>query len=262
MGKKTNIGWTHHTFNPWRGCAKVSPGCAHCYAEAMAKRDPAILGTWGKEGRRIIASESSDTGWRAPVKWNRAAEQDGQRRRVFCASLADVFEDRPDLVAPRARLFRLIRQTPSLDWLLLTKWAERIGALLPPDWCDGYPNVWLGVSIESNDFAGRADHLRAIPAAVRFISYEPALGPLDRLDLAGLDWVIYGGESGPKRREEDKQWARDMRDRCRAAGVKFFHKQSAALYPEQGRELDGQLIEEYPVPRRLPLPVVQQELFA
>jgi protein gp37 len=259
VGQETSIGWTHHTFNPWRGCAKVSPGCANCYAEAQSKRNRRVLGEWGPGGRRVIAGEGY---WRGPLKWDRDARAAGERRRVFCASLADVFEGRPELAHPRRRLFRLVRATPSLDWLVLTKRPELAEALLPADWGGGYPNVWLGVSVENNDYAWRAAVLRSLPAAVRFVSYEPALGPLDALDLAGIDWLIYGGESGPRRRPEDKQWARDVRDRCRAAGVAFFHKQSAALRPGQGRDLDGRLYEEYPTPRRLPLPLVQQELFA
>src|SRR5688572_29932027 len=112
-----------YTFNPWRGCAKVSPGCTHCYAETLSKRNPAVLGTWGKDGVRAIGS---DAYWRQPLAWNRAAKQAGERRRVFCASLADVFEDRPDLVGPRHRLVDLIQLTQHLDWLLLTKRPENI----------------------------------------------------------------------------------------------------------------------------------------
>src|SRR5262245_49606753 len=119
--ENSKIQWTDHTFNVWRGCEKVSPGCAHCYAETMSRRNPAVLGEWGKHGTRVIASEAM---WREPLKWDRQARAAGVRKRVFCASLADVFEDRPELVAPRERLFRLIEDTPNLDWQLLTKRPE------------------------------------------------------------------------------------------------------------------------------------------
>lgn len=123
MAENSKIEWTNHTFNPWRGCQKVSPGCQHCYAETLSKRNPAVLGEWGPNGKRVIASEAH---WRLPLKWNKAAKLAGERHRVFCASLADVFEDRPELVAPRVRLFHLISETPNLDWLLLTKRPENI----------------------------------------------------------------------------------------------------------------------------------------
>jgi protein gp37 len=250
MGEKTNITWTHHTFNPWRGCTKVSPGCTHCYAEDLSRINPAVLGQWGPQGQRPIKAERQ---WDEPLKWDRLARRLNERRRVFCASLADVFEDRPELVAPRGRLFRLIRVTTALDWLILTKRPENFGHLLPPDWRDGYPNVWLGVSIENNDYIHRADLLRAVPAAVRFVSYEPALGPLDRLDLSRLDWLIFGGEFGPRFRPMDLQWARDIQQRCRAAGVRFFFKQIAARQEGQQADALGEVVQEYPAARRLSL---------
>jgi protein gp37 len=137
---------------------------------------------------------------------------------------------------------------------LLTKRAEGIQPNLPAGWPKGFEHVWLGVSIENNDYAYRADHLRAVPATVRFVSYEPALGPLDKLDLTGIDWVIVGGESGAGYRLMDHQWARDMRARCEAAGAACFFKQSSAYRTEQGIELDGRIVRNYPS-RRLPLPV-------
>jgi protein gp37 len=173
--------------------------------------------------------------------------------------MCDNFEDHPTIIAELAKLWPLIRATPNLDWQLLTKRADRIASSLPDDWGAGYPNVWLGVSIESNDWVWRADRLREVPAAVRFVSYEPALGPLDKLDLTWLHWVIYGGESGKNRRPEDKQWARDMRDRCWASEprVAFFHKQSSAIRTEMGIELDGQIIREFPTPRSTAVVTVQ-----
>lgn len=248
MAQKTNIGWTDHTFNPVWGCAKVSPGCKNCYAEALASRYGA--GVWGPGAPRRTFG---DKHWAGPRTWNRAAEKAGERRRVFCGSMCDVFEDHVTVNAERLKLWPLIKQTPNLDWLLLTKRPENVLAMLPQDWGQGYPNVWLGASVEGNDYAWRADCLRAVPAAVRFVSYEPALGPVDALALDGLHWVIYGGESGPGHRAEDKRWARDMRDRCRAAGVAFYHKQSAGPLPERGVELDGQVLKAFPSPPRVPL---------
>lgn len=243
---RTIIAWTEHTFNPWMGCAKVSDGCKHCYAERLTSTRMG-LSVWGPQAARQITSLSN---WRKPMQWNRDAEQTGMRQRVFCASLCDVFEDHPIAAATRPRLWTLIRETPYLTWQVLTKRPERIAAALPADWGAGWPHVWLGTSIEQMQVAARADALRAIPAVIRFISYEPALGPLDALDLTGIDWIIYGGESGPGFRSEDKQWARTMRDRCQAEGIAFFHKQSAGPRTEMGIELDGRIVREYPRPVR------------
>jgi protein gp37 len=169
--------------------------------------------------------------------------------------MCDIFEDHPTIQAETKKLWALIRRTPWLTWQLLTKRPERIAANLPKDWDDGWPNVWLGVSIENAEYVWRADLLRKIPAAIRFVSYEPALGPLAQaLRLDGLHWIIYGGESGPGFRPEDKQWARDMRTACLEHGVAFFHKQSAAYRTEIGIELDGRIVREYPPEtNRIPL---------
>lgn len=163
----------------------------------------------------------------------------------------DWAEDRPDLVAPRAKLWQTIRDSRHLTFQMLTKRPENIARFLPDDWGSGYPNVWLGTTIEDNRVVGRADYLRPLPAVVRFVSYEPAIGPLDALALDGIDWLIYGGESGPGRRPEDKQWARDIRDRCwsHEPRVAFFHKQSAGHRTEMGIELDGKIVREFPVVR-------------
>jgi protein gp37 len=252
MADKTLIAWTDHTFNIAWGCMKVSPGCKHCYAETLSA-NPRFGGdtrptVWGPNSdRRTFGPEH----WHNPVKWNRAAAVSGTRHRVFSSSMCDVFEDHPTIDAERAKLWTLIDATPHLDWQILTKRADRIAANLPPHWGAGWPNVWLGVSIENNDYVSRADHLRAVNAAVRFISYEPALGPLDALNLDGIDWLIFGGESGPGYRPMDVQWARDIRARCEAAGTAFFFKQSAAPRTEMGTTLDGQLVRAYPVPRRV-----------
>lgn len=242
MSDKTIIAWTDHTFNPWMGCTKVSAGCQNCYAESLTKNRMGLK-LWGKNGQRQITKT-----WGNPPKWNRLALAEGRRHRVFCASLCDVFEDHPTANGARHALWNLIRSCTALDWQLLTKRSERIATNLPADWGDGWRHVWLGTSIEDMRVAARADDLRKIPAAIRFVSYEPALGPLDDLDLCGIDWVIYGGESGSGYRKEDKNWARAMRDKCRKAGVAFFHKQSSGFRTETGIELDGAVIREYPHP--------------
>lgn len=239
MADKTIIAWTDHTFNVAWGCTKISPGCKNCYADTLSRRYGQAV--WGPTNSRRTFGEKH---WREPLAWAEQAKRDGRPHRVFTSSMCDVFEDHATIAAERERLWPLIRRTsPWLRWQILTKRADGLAANLPADW--PLENVWLGVSIESQEYAWRADELRALPAVVRFISYEPALGPL-RLDLRGIDWLIFGGESGPGYRPMDPQWARDIRDACRAAGVAFFYKQSAAYRTEMGTVLDGQSVKEYP----------------
>lgn len=260
MGENTSIEWTDHTFNPWWGCAHVSPGCAHCYAETIANR--LHPGHWGKTGGRLMQSEDY---WKKPETWNRKAEKAGVRARVFCASMADVFEPHPDVVDSRKRLWDLIGRTPWLDWLLLTKRPGMVGMLTPPEWhIDGWPpNVWLGVSVEDQQRADeRIPVLLSIPAAIRFLSCEPLLGRVDlgrwlfphgaayteangRCTCQRIDWVIVGGESGPKARPMHPEWARLLRDQCRTAGVPFLFKQWGAYKPfdGQGALTAGRLLE-------------------
>jgi len=244
MAADSLIAWTHSTFNLVWGCVKISPGCKNCYADTLARRYGHDVWGPGKSRR-----EFGEKHWAEPLKWNTDAIAAGERRRCFCGSMCDWAEDHPTTAAARQRLWPLIRQTPGLDWLLLTKRHERIAGCLPDDWGNGYANVWLGVSVENNDYVHRADALRKIPAAVRFISYEPALGPVPDLNLDGIDWLIFGGESGPGFRPMDPQWARGIKDKCDAAGTAFFFKQSAAIRTEMGTLLDGQSYKNYPVPR-------------
>lgn len=239
MGENTGISWADYTFNIAWGCSKVSPGCKNCYAETLSKRFGRDC--FGNSPRVTMGKPY----WRNPIRWNRDALERDERPRVFCSSMCDVFEDHPVIDQERERLWRLIRETPRLDWLLLTKRADRIQECLPAEWgtCwdTTYANVWLGVSIESMDYEDRADLLVGIPAAVRFVSYEPVLGPLDGLDLEGIDWLIYGGESGPGRRDADEglSWARTLRERCRVAGTAFWFKQVSALKPGTGEDALG-----------------------
>lgn len=239
MAENSNIEWTDHTFNPWIGCQKVSPGCDHCYAEA---RDRRFTGgaLWGPHAPRRRTSQAN---WRAPLRWNRAAAKAGKRARVFCASLADVFDNHASIQQEwRDDLWTLIYRTPHLDWLLLTKRPQNIARYMPPAVENGgiWPNVWLGTTVENQTEADRRiPHLLAVPARVRFLSCEPLLGPVDLrpylgakflhqrygLGAGALSWVICGGESGPGARPMHPDWARSLRDQCQAAGVAFHFKQ-------------------------------------
>ncbi|HEU02882.1 hypothetical protein LCGC14_1116770 [marine sediment metagenome] len=220
------------THNPWWGCVKIGPECAHCYACAFDHR--LAGGHWGKDApRRFFGAKH----WDEPRRLNRHAEQLGVRLRVFCASMADVFEDRPDLVTHRSRLWTLIQDTPHLDWLLLTKRPENFSRMLPwhteqdsyPDIIPPWPNVWLGVTAGTQE---TADELIPIlldtPAALRFVSYEPALEAVDfSRFMSGIDWLIAGSESGPKARPAELDWYRAARDQCDRGDVPFVLKQFA-----------------------------------
>lgn len=284
MGANSGIAWTHHTFNPWWGCTKVSPGCKNCYAEKFAtvRRK---LPIWGADAPRKIASEAM---WRQPLLWNRRAAEKGVRERVFCASMADVFEDYqgPDwseVLDARTRLWDLIEATPSLDWLLLTKRPDNAAEMLMAKWgwhlwpedaesevvergnmqmikipqpvMSGLslpPNLWFGITVEDQEQAEkRLLHLRAIPAVVKFVSYEPALEYVDfgkwlrsslrtavsnddyaSLSLSSvlvpdtfIDWLIVGGESSTGARPFNPAWANQVVEQCKAAQTPVFVKQ-------------------------------------
>ncbi len=225
MARNSSIEWTDHTFNPWWGCTRVSPACDHCYAEAFARR----LGMpiWGKEAPRRVFD---DRHWAQPLVWNSEAEAARRRHRVFCASMADVFEAVSELNSERERLWKLIKKTPWLDWLLLTKRPGAAARLTP--WGDDWPrNVWLGTTIENATWAKkRMRLLLRSPAAVRFVSCEPLLGLIDLSVHLGrgidqLNWVIVGGESGGHARPMDPAWVRSIRDQCGAGQVPFHFKQ-------------------------------------
>ncbi|MFZ5704950.1 MAG: phage Gp37/Gp68 family protein [Pseudomonadota bacterium] len=273
MAENTKIEWAHHTFNPWIGCMKVGPGCDHCYAETLATARLGVEWGAGAPRRRTAAST-----WKQPLAWNRRAEMLGVRFRVFCSSLADVFDNEVD-PAWRTDLFELIRVTPHLDWLLLTKRIGNAANMLPVpfDFERLYPNVWLGATIVNQAEADRdVPKLLATPAAKRFLSMEPLLGPvrLDRIhetfddgrghswesclngkrwsdwggpdgnggDTEGhpnVDWVIVGGESGSGARPMHPDWARSLRDQCAAAGVPFLFKQWGEWFPYGEIDAEG-----------------------
>lgn len=234
MGKNSHIEWTHHTFNPWWGCKKVSPACDHCYAEVWAKRMGHTL--WEKDSPRRFFS---DAHWREPLKWNEEARQSGERHRVFCASMADVFEHRTDLNLERARLWELIDSTTYLDWLLLTKRPQNVRRIAP--WGANWPpNVWLGTSVENQTQAEkRLPYLLKNPAAVRFLSCEPLLGALDlgpwfrREGFYPVDWIIAGGESGAASRPMHPDWITSLLHQCQDSDVPFHFKQWGQWVPMQ-----------------------------
>jgi protein gp37 len=258
LGANSRIEWTHHTFNPWWGCVRVSPACQHCYAETFAKRVGQDV--WGVDKPRRFFG---DKHWAEPVKWNAEAARAGERARVFCASMADVFELHGDpathsaMQVARQRLWRLIETTPMLDWLLLTKRPENIRDLTPGDWDMPRPNVWFGTTVEDEARKSRIAALRAVPAAVRFLSCEPLLGPLHFApgELNGIGWVIVGGESGPGSRPMAPEWADSVRRVCQHAGIAFHFKQwgdwrDGARIGKKlaGRVLHGQTWDELPPP--------------
>jgi protein gp37 len=234
MGKNSKIEWTHHTFNPWWGCTRVSQACVHCYAEAWSKRVGKKI--WGPKAPRRFFGEAH---WRGPIKWNEEATKLRIRARVFCASMADVFEARKDLDPWRNRLWKLIEETPQLDWLLLTKRPQKILDAVP--WSKCWPqNVWIGTTVEDQESAeDRLPYLSKVPAHVRFISAEPLLSELkiERWLGSTIDWVITGGESGPKARPSSPSWFRSLHLQCMRADVPFHFKQWGDWAPGDGINL-------------------------
>jgi protein gp37 len=225
MADRSSIEWTEATWNPVTGCSKVSPGCAHCYAETFAERWRGVPGHPYEQGFDLkLWPERLDV----PLRWRRP-------RMIFVNSMSDLFhEDIPeDYIAD---VFEVMARADWHTFQILTKRHHRLadlGARLT--WP---PNVWMGVSIENRRFVQRADRLREVDAAVRFISAEPLLGPLEGLDLAGIDWLIAGGESGPGHRRINPAWVRELRDRCRHERVAFFFKQWGGRTSKAGQTWD------------------------
>ena len=241
MGKNSEIAWTDHTQNCWVGCTNVSPGCDHCYAESYSIHYRDHLGTeWGAQGTRHRTKT-----WRDPYKWNEEAKKSGKRTLVFCSSLSDVFDNHPSILTEwREAMWQTIRETPYLTWQLLTKRPQNVKRYLPKDWgTDGYPNVWLGYTIENQEqLERRVKHIVRYGYVKNFFSCEPLLGELDLRMLLGyanptiyveplVDWIICGGESGHGRRPMDLAWARSLRDQCKESGAPFFMKQIDKIQP-------------------------------
>lgn len=224
-----------YTFNSWWGCLKVSEECQKCYAEGIAAHyGHDVWGPSANTGRRLFG----DKHWGEPLVWNRQAQAEGHRRSVFCASMADVYEDHPAIVEERARLWKLIDATPWLNWLLLTKRPENILAMSP--WKGIWPdNVWVGTSVGLQSRAEeRIPYLLEVPAVVRFLSCEPLIGPVDLSPwISRLQWVISGGESGNDARPMNPEWARAIRNVCLGADVPYYFKQVGGRYHNSGGSL-------------------------
>jgi protein gp37 len=284
MAGRSKIEWTDSTFNPWVGCTKINrargaaSACDFCYAEKWAKRSGQVA--WGNSPRRRTTAAY----WSAAMQWNARAPifqaKLGRRQRVFCASLADVFDNQVD-PEWRADLFELIRACDQLDWQLLTKRPQNIRKMLPADWGAGYANVWLGTTAEdAQAYRERVSHLLTLSAVVRFVSYEPALGPLNSIEIDGEtpDWIIIGGESGVRSdllRPTKPQWAREVIAECGRRNVAPFLKQWGTYAnnplvvesgwtvpdamrvdpPENGKgggNLDGKLWRDFPPRHKIP----------
>jgi protein gp37 len=234
VAQRSSIEWTHATWNPARGCTKISPGCKHCYAETIAERFRGVPGHAYEHGfdLRLVPKALE-----LPLRWRAG-------RLVFVNSMSDLFhEGIPDEYI--GRVFAVMREATQHQFQVLTKRADRMERFATHT--DVPPNVWLGVSVESVDYKWRVDHLRRVPARIRFLSLEPLLGSLGRLNLRGVHWVIVGGESGPGARAMEPKWVREIRAQCRAAGVPFFFKQWGGVQKARaGRTLDGRTYDEMP----------------
>lgn len=255
VSDKSGIEWTEATWNPVTGCSKVSPGCAHCYAETLSLRFGWSTRPWtpANEAENVVLHpERLD----APLRWRRP-------RLVFVNSMSDLFHEQvPDdfiervfatMAAASRHTFQVLTKRPAA----MASWFQRADSRWRRN---PLPNVWLGVSIENDRWVQRADILRDTPASVRFVSAEPLLGPIDGLNLSNIDWLIVGGESGFGHRPITVGWVRDLRDRARAADVAFFFKQWGGRTPKAGgRSLDGRTWDEFPVPRRQPTSPVSDE---
>jgi protein gp37 len=236
MADRSAIEWTDATWNPVRGCTKVSPGCKNCYALTFAERFRGVPGHPFEQGfdLRLIPDKLEE-----PLRWSRP-------RRIFVNSMSDLFHEAIPLDYI-GRVFEVMGRAPHHRFQILTKRSKRLLELAPElPW---HSNVWMGVSVENAFYAGRARDLASVPAAVRFLSVEPLLGPISDLPLDGIHWVIVGGESGPRRRPVQREWVLEVRDRCLAARVPFFFKQWGGRFPKSGgRELEGREWNQMPAP--------------
>jgi len=258
MADETDISWTDHTQNFWWGCTRIAPGCDNCYAAALDKR---IGGNhWaGPENTNADRPRlTKDKNWDKPVKWNEQAQLEGRRRRVFCGSMMD-WCDKNAPAGALDRMWQVIRDTPQLDWQLLTKRATLIERCLPSDWGTGYPNVWLGVTVENVEYGyPRIEILSKIPAKVRFLSCEPLLGRLEKLyqfePMQNIDWAIVGGESGPGARPMHADWANELMQDLDLWNIPIWFKQWGASTRDKGGCLvDGIEIKNWPHGHNTPL---------
>jgi protein gp37 len=257
MAKVTGIKWTNHTVNPWIGCARISTGCINCYAETLEKRFK--RGEWGPNTKRHETKTAEDSA-RA---FDRQAAKAGERRTAFCASMADFFEDHPSLPALRSNWWNIIKECPNLDWLVLTKRSNLIQSMLPPDFFNGgYQHVHLGVTVENADASYRLDDLRKVPewGGLRWTSMEPLVGPVGKVDLTNINWVIVGGEScqGNNFRPMEDAWVEEIMDQCNVHGSTFFFKQTSGRVGQNYPDFKGRKYQVWPdfSSKRLSLPLV------
>jgi protein gp37 len=234
MATNSKIEWTDATWNPVRGCTKISPGCKHCYAERFAERFRGVKGHPFAQGfdLRLVPEKLNE-----PLRWKRP-------QRIFVNSMSDLFHDDVPLTYIK-RVFAVMKHADWHQYQVLTKRAERleeVSSQLP--WA---PNIWMGVSVENKDYLWRIDHLRRTKAHIKFLSLEPLLGPMGKISLPGIDWVIVGGESGPGARPMEASWVEDIKDQCLRASVAFFFKQWGGVQKKRhGRELEGRTWDEMP----------------
>lgn len=244
----SDIEWTEATWNPIAGCSVLSPGCTNCYAMRMAARLQAMgmakyAGTTRKSGKRHVwtGRVNVDMGaLNAPLAWKKP-------QRIFVNSMSDLFQDKADETVIR-EVWRVMEQAHWHSFQVLTKRPERMLDVLSKADFPMLPNVWLGTSVESEDYLGRIDLLRRVPARIRFISFEPLLGPITELNLQGIDWAIVGGESGPRAREMEKWWVEQLHDACEQQGVVFFFKQWGGIRKKRsGRVFKDRTWDDYPI---------------
>lgn len=243
MSNDSKIEWTESTWNPVSGCTKLSAGCLNCYAERMANRLKAMGQTRYENGFKVTLHPQA---LKEPYSWKKP-------RVVFVNSMSDLFhKDIPDDFIQK--VFTVMNENTQHTFQILTKRSERLRGLAPLlDWSD---NIWMGVTVEDNDNVGRVDDLRRIPAAVRFLSMEPLLGPVPDLELNGIDWIIVGGESGPGSRPMEEEWVLAIKGKCRQTDVPFFFKQWGGVNKKKtGRLLLGKTWDAYPYPDSKRLPV-------
>jgi len=235
MAANSSIEWTESTWNPITGCMKVSPGCKNCYAERMALRLQAMKQPNYADGFKLAIHRQA---LELPLQWKKP-------QTIFVNSMSDLFhKDVP--LSFIVEIFEVMKKASWHNFQILTKRSDRLFEINPMlEWPD---NVWMGVSVENSNYSYRINHLRLTDASVKFLSLEPLLGPLPKIDLSGIDWVIVGGESGPGARPIDKEWVTDIRDQCQQVGVPFFFKQWGGVKKKKaGRLLDGRTWDEVPV---------------
>lgn len=244
MATKSSIEWTEATWNPVTGCTRISPGCKHCYAERMAKRLKAMGNHSYRDGFKLTLQPQT---LEVPLRWKKP-------QMIFVNSMSDLFHTAVALEYI-LRVFDVMKKAHWHTYQILTKRSDRVLEL--DRILDWQPQIWMGVSVESEAYTFRIDHLRRTSAMTKFLSLEPLLGPLSNLDLEGIDWAIVGGESGPGARPIREEWVTDIRNQCRRSGTHFFFKQWGGFNKKKaGRTLEGRTWDEMPTSKRVSLAIL------